>query len=325
MSGSSRAGSGHTEALAPIVGQSAGILRAVSLVERFAPTGAPILLVGDTGTGKELFARHIHALSGRTGELVDINCGTLPKELVESTLFGHRRGSFSGALETTVGLVAAADGGTLFLDELCSLSPQAQVKLLRVLETGAVRRIGDTSSRRVDFRLIAASQESLESRVGDGQFRLDLLHRIAGVVIELPPLGQRGTDVLLLADQCALTAGMTLSPDARQALLRHSWPGNVRELRAALARADWLCDRKNVSGACMTEAIALGAVGGAAAPRLDERSALLQVCETHGWHAGRAATTLGLSRTTLYRRLRDSGVSLRDRKRLFRITIARGR
>lgn len=187
------------DGLPPIVGVSAAIQKAVALVEHFAPTGFAILIVGATGTGKELLARHIHHRSRRRGELVDVNCGALPREMAESLLFGHRRGAFTGAVESTVGHVERADGGTLFLDEVLHLPPEGQVKLLRVLETGDVQRLGEGRKRNVDLRIVAAAQDDTTERLGLGVFRRDLYQRLAGVVIHLPPLAERPEDIVPLA------------------------------------------------------------------------------------------------------------------------------
>jgi transcriptional regulator with PAS, ATPase and Fis domain len=310
-----------------LLGDSPAIRLAVELARRFAPTRAPILLVGPTGTGKELLAHHIHAWSGRRGEMVDINCGALPRELVESTLFGHRRGAFSGAIETTTGLIEAANGGTLLLDELSSLPTEAQAKLLRVLESGTLRRIGETSGRRVDFRPVATLQKHPKFS-GDSTttiVRLDLLQRLAGVVIELPPLCERPGDIARLALSFAAEGRTSLSDAALAVLESYGWPGNVRELRAAVARAGWLSRDVAIDPDCMREAIVLGAVGleqPSAPPDHAERAVLVTVCTAHEWHAGHSSRALGVSRTTLYRRLREAGVSLRSQKRLARLSPA---
>src|SRR5260370_36204096 len=164
------------------------IRRAVALAERYARTRLAVLLVGATGTGKELFAQHIHERSGRPGLLVDVNCCALPRDMVESLLFGHRRGAFTGAIDSVVGHLERADGGTLFLDELASLALDAQGKLLRALDTGEVQPLGATAKRRVDLRVVSAGQDGLGVDIQRGGFRGDLYQRVAGVGIEPPPL-----------------------------------------------------------------------------------------------------------------------------------------
>src|SRR2546429_2972043 len=220
-----------------IVGVSPAIRHAVIVAERYARTNLPVLLVGATGTGKELFAQHIHNRSGRPGPLVDVNCCALPREMVESLLFGHRRGAFTGAIDSVVGHVERSDRGTLFLDELGSLAPDAQGKLLRVLETGDVQPLGSSTKRRVDLRVVSAAQDDIRDALKNGRFRRDLFQRLAGVVIDLPPLVERMEDVVLIAEHVAEANGKTLDPGVRSVLEHHSWPGNVRELRFVIERA----------------------------------------------------------------------------------------
>ena len=175
----------------PVIEESLSSKRALAFAERFAPTMVSVLLIGETGTGKEVFAARIHAASGRSGDFVDVNCAALPAEMVESLLFGHRRGAFTGAMEHAVGLIEQAEGGTLFLDELTSLPVHAQARLLRVLESRCVRRLGDRRHHHVDFRVVAAALPELTGCVASGCVRRDLFQRIAGVVIELEPLARR--------------------------------------------------------------------------------------------------------------------------------------
>lgn len=205
----------------------------------------PILLTGETGSGKDLLAAYIHAaLPQRTGPFVGLNCSAVPAELFESELFGHQKGAFSGATADKPGLFETADGGTLFLDEIGDLPLALQPKLLRALETHTLRRVGDTRDRHFDLALVAATNRDLKSLVTAGRFREDLYYRLRVVTIELPPLRERGEDILRLADFfCAqLSAkyeipGLTVSPASRDALLNHDWPGNVRELHHALEGA----------------------------------------------------------------------------------------
>ncbi len=316
--------------LPPIIGECLAIERAVDLMRRFAPTATPTLLLGPTGSGKELFAQHLHALGGRPGQLVDVNCAAFPRDLIEAQLFGHRRGAFSGAVECVEGLIEAADRGTLFLDEVDSLPLEAQAKLLRVLETGEFRRLGETGKRRVETRIVSAAQDTLGPAIHRGRFRLDLYQRLAGVVIELPPLAERGEDVVLLARHFAAHHGRALSPETERMLRAHAWPGNVRELALALDRAARLSADRTLVPDAILDAIALGSPPGlklAGAgdepeiPGSDMRRKLLGACEANGWDATRAAEALGISRATLYRRLAECSISLRARRRDSRIVL----
>ena len=226
-----------------IVGDSPAVRHAIRLARRYAVTPAPVLIQGDRGTGKELFARLIHEASGRDGEFVALNCSTLPSELTEAELFGHVRGAFTGAGDARPGVFGAADGGTLLLDEVGDLSLQAQAKLLRVLQEGVVRRVGEAHEVPVDVRVVAATWRDLDQMAREGKFREDLLDRLAWCRLDLPPLRERGRDVLQLARHY-LAHGRELAHDrkglvrdAEPVLLAHSWPGNVRELQRTLFRA----------------------------------------------------------------------------------------
>lgn len=240
--------------------------------------------------------------------------------MVEGMLFGHRRGAFTGAVDDAPGLIEEADAGTLFLDEIGSLPYESQAKLLRVLETGEVRRLRETKKRRIQFRAIAAVQAGLNARMAAGDFRADLFHRLAGVVIELPPLVKRPEDLPLLATAIADQLGMALGPGVVPLLYEYGWPGNVRELQAALTRAARLVGGvSTIAGAALAEAIALGAptdcaptVSGERGDRdAEERERLIAVYRNHDGNASRAATALGISRATFYRRVRDFGIVLR--------------
>jgi transcriptional regulator with PAS, ATPase and Fis domain len=300
-----------------ILGDSPAVRRAIALADRFAPTHLAILLVGATGTGKELFARRIHARGERSGPLVPVNCAALPREMVESLLFGHRRGAFTGAVTDCAGFIEAAQHGTLYLDELSSLPLEAQAKLLRVLESKEVYRLGETTPRPVDFRLVTSSQEDLPERVRDGRFRLDLFQRAAGVRIDLPPLRQRADDIVLLAQHFAEFQGQVLASEASVALLQYNWPGNIRELKAVVERAGLLSPDGTVGAASVAEAIALGLASsdgnGAGLPSAEpnDRAVLVNLCVAYGCDARRIAAASGRGLSTVYRRLRAAGVSLR--------------
>jgi DNA-binding NtrC family response regulator len=313
-------GSGHSEMstalslsspptaeLPPLIGVSPAMQLARSRIEKFARGSLPVLLVGPTGTGKELLAQHMHARSGRLGSLVDVNCGALPREMTESLLFGHRKGAFTGAIESTIGLIMRADRGTLFLDELTSLPPEGQAKLLRVLETGEILPLGDSTKRRSDFRLVSAVQEDIDARVCSGQFRRDLFHRVTGLRVSLPALADRREDIPLLAEYFAQTHRCTLAPEVVSLLRAQPWPGNVRELRACVGLAAVLADDAVVDLQTMKECLCMGDALPAQTPSSAD---LLTLCRAHGGHAGAIAAALGISRATLFRRLRGCGISL---------------
>jgi transcriptional regulator with PAS, ATPase and Fis domain len=225
----------------------------LSRIEMIAPSEASVLIMGETGTGKELIARHVHNLSGRTrGPFVAVNCGAFSETLVESELFGHERGAFTGALATKAGWFEAANGGTLFLDEIGDLPLQIQVKLLRVLQEREVVRLGSRKSIPVDVRVIAATNVKLEQSVAAGRFREDLFYRLRVAHMELPPLRERPGDILPLAHHFVNEYrrrfgydAVRFDPEAEQQLLRHPWPGNIRELENAIHHALLVC-RENV-------------------------------------------------------------------------------
>lgn len=315
--------------LAPIIGHSPAIRRATELMERFAPTSLPILLIGATGTGKELFARHIHERSARVGALVDVNCGALPQELADSLLFGHRRGAFTGAVESVCGHLERANSGTLFLDEVLQLSLPAQVKLLRALETGEVQPVGSGQKRRVDFRLVSAAQEDAPRLLDKGAFRHDLFQRLAGIVINLPMLADRREDIVLLAEHFAAAGNQQLESGAAKVLEEYGWPGNVRELRLAIERAGCLVENGRLPPGAVRDAIALGLLNDRCSERraserrrkgtdrrhrihpLRSHADLLARCAEHDGDAKRIAESYGIRRSRLYERLREAGISLR--------------
>jgi two-component system, NtrC family, nitrogen regulation response regulator NtrX len=303
-----------------IVAESVAMRRAVELARRFAPTMLPVLIVGETGTGKEVLAQAIHRWSGRRGRLVDVDCGALPQGMVVAEFFGHRRGAFTTAVDSMPGLLEQAGGGTLFLDELSSLPSEGQAALLRVLETREVRRVGDRTTQFVDIRLLSALQDLSGPRTGRGRLRDDLLHRMAGSVIHLPPLRTRPEDLIPLARFLATQFGVQLGERIEPLLERHAWPGNVRELRHVIARAASLSGQLVVEADAIAEAIEMGqvlnerqiAIPSSDGALLMARCELRELCREHGGQADLIAEALGVSRATLYRRLRDAGISLRD-------------
>jgi transcriptional regulator with PAS, ATPase and Fis domain len=222
-----------------LVGTAPAFLAAVELAHQVAPSDMPVLILGETGTGKELLAHRVHGRSGRTGSFVAINCAALPDELVEATLFGHKKGAFTGATGDSPGLFLEARGGTLFLDEIGELAVAHQAKLLRALDTREIIPVGGTRRVHADARVIAATNIDLPRRIADGGFRADLYARLAGAVIHLPPLRGRRGDILDLAERFLAEAGppgRRLSTGAAERLLLHPWPRNIRELRTAMRR-----------------------------------------------------------------------------------------
>jgi DNA-binding NtrC family response regulator len=228
-----------------IVGECQKIRDLRQLIQTVAPTDARVLILGESGTGKELVAGSLHSLSHRAdANYVRINCAAIPETLLESELFGHEKGAFTGALRQKLGRVEEADGGTIFLDEIADMSRPLQAKLLRFLEDGSFTRVGGTQELRVSVRLLAATNRDIVSAISADQFREDLFHRLNVVQFRLPPLRERGDDVTLLADHFLMSFGLSMNKNthsisrtARQKLLAHHWPGNVRELRNVIERA----------------------------------------------------------------------------------------
>lgn len=238
-----------------IIGNSLSMKKLFEKIEKVAPTNSTVLILGESGTGKELVARSLHEQSPRfKAPLISVNCAAIPETLIESELFGHEKGAFTGATNMRTGLIEAADGGTLFLDEIGELPLEAQARLLRVLQEGEIRRVGSVASQKVDVRLIAATHRDLKTLAATGEFRSDLFYRLNVISLQLPALRDRDTDILNIA-QSFLTRqmklmgkeGLTFSKDAEQAILSYSWPGNVRELENAVERAVILCDEKIIT------------------------------------------------------------------------------
>ena len=232
-----------------LVGTSTAFVEAMKMVGRVAATSLPVLITGESGTGKELVARAIHRRSARAaGSFVAVNCGAVPSELIESELFGHVRGAFTGADRERLGLLQEADGGTILLDEITETTPAFQVKLLRALQEGEIRRVGSNQTIRVDARVIAATNRDVEQEVREGRFRQDLFYRLNAVTLHLPPLRERRQDIMPLARYFAERAAhgvggpVSFARDAVRALVSYDWPGNIRELENAVIRAVALCD-----------------------------------------------------------------------------------
>ena len=238
-----------------IIGSCGPMQDLYSKIRKVAPTDSNVLIQGESGTGKELVARALHNLSRRAkAPMISVNCAAIPETLIESELFGHEKGAFTGASAGRAGLVEAADGGTLFLDEIGELPLEAQARLLRVLQEGEIRRVGSVQSQKVDVRLIAATHRDLKSLAKVGQFREDLYYRLHVIALKLPALRERGDDVLDIArsflTRQSLKAGrndLKFAPDAEQAIRQYTWPGNVRELENAVERAVILCESPEMS------------------------------------------------------------------------------
>jgi len=295
-----------------LVGRSPSFQKMLALVSRVAPTDTSVLLLGETGTGKEMVARAIHESSTRAdAPFIAVDCSGLAETLFESELFGHERGAFTGALARKTGLVEAASGGTLFLDEVGDIPLGLQVKLLRLLETGAFRRVGGIEPLHTDFRLIAATHRDLGRHVREERFRADLYFRISAFPVHLPPLRERRADIGLLAESLlARISGSrprTLSPAALARLEDHDFPGNVRELRNILERASLLADGDQIEVEQLPSSLRPGGDRAVATLADAERSALAAALTAHTGSRRELARSLGISERSLYRRLRRLG------------------
>jgi transcriptional regulator with PAS, ATPase and Fis domain len=295
------------------------------MVDRIADTKATVLVTGESGTGKSLLARAIHRRSSRRDQaFVEVACGAMPETLLESELFGHAAGAFTGAIGEKIGKFTQADKGTIFLDEISTSSPGLQVKLLRVLQEFEFEPVGSTKTQRIDSRVILATNENLNEAVQQGRFRQDLYYRINVINIELPPLRDRISDIPLLAQHFLartseeagrVTAGF--SDDALAALQRYPWPGNVRELQNVVERAVLLGRGSKVGTEDLPGHITAGQianvqpVAGKAlkdAMALPERAIILEVLEQHNWNRNATAEALGINRTTLYKKMKRLGL-----------------
>jgi DNA-binding NtrC family response regulator len=303
-----------------LVGSSPAMRRVRALIEKVAATEATVLISGPSGTGKEVVARSIHSLSARRDRpLVTINCAALQETLLESELFGHEKGAFTGAVHTKPGLVEVAEGGTLFIDEIGEMAGGLQAKLLRVLEDGHYRRVGATTELHADVRVVAATNRRLEDEIHSGRFREDLYYRLNVITIYLPPLCERRGDIPELVEHFLATRPLSparyhITPDALEALGRYDWPGNVRELANVLERAQILAEEHTITADDLPENL----VGFHAGPTDDtvetqdlhqtqRRHILAVLREVHG-NKVHAARALGISRRALYRLLVKYGI-----------------
>lgn len=311
-----------------LLGDHPTMRHALDVASRIAATSATVLITGESGTGKSLLARHIHAASGRAGRFVDVACGSLAESLLDSELFGHEPGAFTGATARRDGRFLLADGGTIFLDEITTASPAMQVKLLRVLQERQFEPLGGRDTITIDARVILATNDDLAALVATGRFRADLFWRIAVVTIAMPPLRERADDIPALASHflegAAARAGRCVegfTPRALEALRAHRWPGNVRELEHAVERAVLLGHHAVVDLPDLPSTVASGANPAAAPPRRcglkhelagPERRLILDALANAGWRRDTAARSLGINRTTLYKKLKRLGIDLAD-------------
>ena len=301
-----------------LIGDSPAMIELVELVSRVGPADVSVLILGETGTGKELIARSLHELSSRAdGPFVPVNAAALPHELIESALFGHEKGAFTGAQQDHVGFCEQADGGTLFLDEIGEMSFEVQAKLLRFLQDHVVQRVGARSSCPVDVRVLAATNIDPAAQIAAGRLREDLFYRLRVVSVELPPLRERGDDVLLLARHFLRRAGERhgrqfndLAEDAQAVLLTCDWPGNVRQLENAIEESAVLNDGVVLTAAMLPAALsapAAAAGGGSeeySASEREEKRRLTEALLRSGRDPEAAARELGISRATVYRKIK---------------------
>ena len=329
----------NTHRFEGMVGASVALREVFAVLQRVAPTGLTVLITGETGTGKELASRAVHTCSRRSdAPFIVFDCGAAPENLIESALFGHARGAFTGAVESRRGVFEAADGGTIFLDELGELPLELQPKLLRVLEQREVRRLGEHTPRPVDVRVVAATNRDLGADVRDGRFREDLYYRLAVVEVRLPPLRERLADLPMLVshllDRAPHNRGVGgLTPEVLAVFEAYGWPGNVRELHNVIERALPFCDRERVTldalpaalraSAASRETRVPGAAAAAAVPEVQglpfrsakdriieafEREYLLDLLDRHGGNVSRAARAADMDRKTLTRLMKKHAV-----------------
>ncbi len=310
-----------------ILGDSVPMKALRQIIALTAPTSSRVLIYGESGTGKELVARALHAQSPRSGrDLVEVNCAALPDELIESELFGHARGSFTGATEDKAGKFQKADGGTLFLDEVGDMSLKTQAKVLRVLEEQRFEPVGSNGPVSVDVRVIAATNKRLDEEIARGTFREDLFYRLNVIPVSVPPLRERIEDVPTLADlfldEYATAYGRRpkkLSPASLDVLQRYPWPGNVRELKNTIERLAIMCPQETIDprhlppelfrGRARREDPAAAAATLQEARSAYERAFILRKLEEYQWNMTRTAAALGLERSHLYRKMKSLGIS----------------
>ena len=322
--GAGGAESSDAAATLGIIGQCPAVERLREQIRRVAPSNGRVLITGENGAGKELAALAIHGLSKRAaGPFVKLNCAAIPKDLLESELFGYEKGAFTGAVTTKKGRLELADGGTLFLDEVGDLALDAQAKLLRAIETGEIERVGGTRTSKVDVRLVAATNKDLAAAVKAGDFREDLYFRLNVLPLVVPPLRERKSDVGRLASyflarfcEAETRTPMSLSDDARELLEEYHWPGNVREMRNLMERAVVLVSGDAITAADLNpwletppeEGEDAGLKGKVARSEIDS---IRRALESADWNVTQAAAGLGIDRTNLHRKMRKYGIARR--------------
>jgi two-component system nitrogen regulation response regulator NtrX len=310
-----------------MVGRSEAMRRIYQLIAMAAPTKCRVFISGESGTGKELIARAIHALSPRLEKpFVELNCAAIPSELIESEMFGHVKGAFTGAVADRKGRFEAAHGGTLFLDEIGDMSLATQSKLLRVLQDGVITAVGSVDNRPVDVRIVSATSKDLPAEITRGAFREDLFHRINVLTIALPPLRARGPDIAELAEHflrlACIENGLSprrLSPRAQEFLSQLRWPGNVRELRNVMERMAILVPHEVIGHEDAIRVLQIrglrredsGAIPLRQARARFEKAYILERLAANGGNLGQTARDLGIERTNLYRKMRQLGIQPR--------------
>jgi DNA-binding NtrC family response regulator len=312
--------------IASLIGESLPMQRLRELIWTIAPTDLPVLIEGETGTGKELIAALVHRQSGRRGSYVAFNVCALGESMFEDSLFGHVRGAYTGALNDSLGFLREADGGTAFFDEISGLPLPLQAKLLRAVETGVFRPIGAARDVRSDFRVIAATNERLGVLVDRGRFRADLKHRLSGVVIAVPSLAERVDDIPDLVRHFVCSspkAGVPVENEALELLMEVEWPGNVRELKqvvdVATAFSHGAMDVNAVRAALSQRTVR--APPPAALDDRRERRELMTALQSVSWDVDRAAEELGIHRATIYRRMKRHGVEVPRRRELASVVL----
>jgi len=300
-----------------IIGESLGIKKVLEMIDRIAPTDSNVLILGESGEGKELVARNLHMKSKRMARpFVKVNCAALPSELIESELFGYEKGAFTGAYLQKKGQIETANGGTLFLDEIGDMNVSAQVKILRAIEDKEILRLGSTNPFKVNVRLITATNQDLEKLIHEKQFRQDLYHRINVMKIIVPPLRERISDISTLADHFLKNACidnnrpfMTISKNAISALEKYYWPGNIRELKNLMEKAVILIDNKVIEANDISNLLDVKSDSIPSNDKIKtrddfEREYILSILKSTDWHLGKAAKTIGIDRSTLFRKMK---------------------